>query len=75
MKQTTKYILALMVMVLSVTGVIASGNATYIKKIDGVTTTTTDPGSVSLSISGTTGTITVTPAEGNYLTTADLTVI
>ena len=76
MKQTTKYILALMVMILSVTGVMASGNATYIKKIDGVATTgTTDPGSVSLSISGTTGTITVTPAAGNYLTAADLTVI
>ena len=76
MKQTTKYIFALVVMILSVTGVMASGNATYIKKIDGVATTgTTDPGSVSLSISGTTGTITVTPAAGNYLTAADLTVI
>ena len=75
MKQTTKYILALMVMILSVTGVMASGNATYIKKIDGVATTTTDPGSVSLSISAGTGTITVTPAAGNYLTAADLTVI
>ena len=75
MKQTTKYILALMVMILSVTGVMASGNATYIKKIDGVATGTTDPGSVALSVSGTTGTITVTPASDYYLTVTDLAVI
>ena len=75
MKQTTKYILALMVMILSVTGVMASGNATYIKKIDGVAAGTADPGSVALSVSGTTGTITVTPASDYYLTVSDLAVI
>lgn len=71
MKQTIKYILALVVMILSTTGIMAKGNATYIYKINGAAAGTTDPGSVTYG----NGVITVTPKNGYYLTVADLTVI
>ena len=71
MKQTTKYIFALVVMILSTADAMAAYSV--IKKIDGVTTTA-DPGPGTVAYDGN-GTITVTPAEGNYLTAADLTVI
>ena len=71
MKQTTKYIFALVVMILSTADAMAAYSV--IKKIDGVTTTA-DPGPGTVAYDGN-GTITVKPAAGNYLTAADLTVI
>lgn len=71
MKQTTKYIFALVVMILSTADAMAAYSV--IKKIDGVTTTA-DPGPGTVAYDGN-GTITVTPTLGYYLTAADLTVI
>ena len=71
MKQTTKYIFALVVMILSTADAMAAYSV--IKKIDGVTTTA-DPGPGTVTYDGN-GTITVTPTLGYYLTAADLTVI
>ena len=71
MKMITRYILVLAAIILSSTGVMANNTATVIKQIDGAAAGTTDPGSVTYS----SGTITVTPADGYYLTVADLTVV
>ena len=71
MKKITRYILVLAAIILSSTGVMANNTATVIKQIDGAAAGTTDPGSVTYS----SGTITVTPADGYYLTVADLTVV
>ena len=71
MKQTTKYILALVAMILSTTSIMADGLATYIYKIDGVGAGNSNPGTVNYQ----SGVITVTPAAGYYLTAADLTVV
>ena len=71
MKQITRYILVLAAIILSSTGAMANNTATVIKQIDGAAAGTTDPGSVTYS----SGTITVTPAYGYYLTVADLTVV
>ena len=72
MKQTTKYILALLVMILSTTSIMAGGNGTYIYKIEGAGAGSENPGTVKYEGGGV---ITVTPATGFYLTVADLTVI
>lgn len=71
MKQTTKYILALVAMILSTTSIMADDQATYIYKIDGVGAGNSNPGTVNYQA----GVITVTPADGYYLTAADLTVV
>ena len=47
---------------------------TVVIQLDG-TTVTTGGGAVSVNISGTTAELTVTPAEGNYFETTDLTVM
>ena len=72
MKQTTKYILALLVMILSTTSIMAGGNGTYIYKIEGAGAGSENPGTVKYEGGGV---ITVTPTNGFYLTVADLTVI
>ena len=71
MKQTTKYILALVAMILSTTSIMADDQATYIYKINGVGAGNNNPGNVNYQA----GVITVTPADGYYLTAADLTVV
>lgn len=71
MKQTTKYILALVAMILSTTSIMADDQATYIYKINGVGAGNSNPGTVNYQA----GVITVTPADGYYLTAADLTVV
>ena len=71
MKQTTKYILALVTMILSTTGIMADDQATIIYKIDGTGAGNNNPGNVNYQA----GVITVTPADGYYLTAADLTVV
>ena len=47
---------------------------TVVKQLDG-TTVTTGAGNVSVNISGTSAEVTVTPADGNYFETTDLTVM
>ena len=72
MKQTTKYILALVTMILSATSIMAGGNFTCIYKIDGADVGNANPGNVVCNSSGQ---ITVTPKNDYYLTVADLTVV
>ena len=72
MKQTMKYILALVAMILSTSGIMANGNATYIYKINGADAGNDNPGTVVYDGNGL---ITVTPQAGYYLTAADLTVV
>ena len=68
MKHFIRYILATAMLLLCSIGAMADGAATISKLIDGNDAGTKNPGEVTYSD----GTITVTPAEGYYLTAEDL---
>lgn len=73
MKQMKKNLMALVAMLLAATGLWAAGTVTIVKQLDGVVNDAA--GTVTQSISEASGlcTLTVTPAEGNYVTAEDVT--
>ena len=72
MKHNIKYVISLVFMLLMTQGAWADPTVTIIKQLNG--TTTTSPGVVTSEISNGTCTLTVTPAQGNYVTKDFITV-
>lgn len=71
MKQSKKYLVMLVATLLSATSVWAGGTVTIIKKLNG--TVNESAGTVTSSISEGQCTLTVTPAQGNYIKVANIT--
>ena len=74
---TTNYmkrILTMAIVFLFTLGAWADPTVTIIKKLNGVTATTSSPGNVSSNVSEGVCTLTVTPVEGNYVTSECITV-
>ena len=74
MKLKLKSIIALVALVLFSTTSWANEEFTFIYQLDGSASTESDAGTVTANISGSTATLTVTPKDGNYFETADITV-
>ena len=68
MKHNIKYVFALAFMLLMTQGAWADPTVTIIKQLNGTTVTTTSPGDVTQEIANGKCTLTVIPAQGNYVT-------
>ena len=68
MKHNIKYVFALAFMLLMTQGAWADPTVTIIKQLNGTTVTTTSPGDVTPEIANGKCTLTVIPAQGNYVT-------
>ena len=75
MKQTKKYIITMAALLLSVT-IWAQGKFTYIYQLNGASSTAAAAGTISGGISENgTATLTLTPAQGNYINADYITVV
>lgn len=75
MKQTKKYIITMAALLLSVT-IWAQGKFTYIYQLNGASSTAAAAGTISGEISENgTSTLTLTPAQGNYINADYITVV
>lgn len=75
MKQTKKYIITMAALLLSVT-IWAQGKFTYIYQLNGASSTAAAAGTISGEISENgTATLTLTPAQGNYINADYITVV
>ena len=75
MKQTKKYIITMAALLLSVT-TLAQGKFTYIYQLNGASSTAAAAGTISGEISENgTATLTLTPAQGNYINADNITVV
>ncbi len=75
MKQTKKYIITMAALLLSVT-TLAQGKFTYIYQLNGASSTAAAAGTISGEISENgTATLTLTPAQGNYINADYITVV
>ena len=75
MKQTKKYIITMAALLLSVT-IWAQGKFTYIYQLNGASSTAAAAGTISGEISENgTATLTLTPAQGNYINADNITVV
>ncbi|MBE6259972.1 MAG: hypothetical protein E7107_03945, partial [Prevotella sp.] len=74
MKHNLKYVISLVFMLLLTQGAWADPTVTIIKKLNGSIAATTSPGEVTRAIADGTCTLTVTPAQGNYVTKDFITV-
>ena len=68
MKHNLKYVISLMFMILFTQNTWADPTVTIIKKLNGAVVTETSPGDVTQSIANSKCTLTVTPAQGYYVT-------
>ena len=68
MKHNLKYVISLVFMLLLTQSTWADPTVTIIKKLNGSTTVTSSPGDVTQVIASGKCTLTVTPAQGNYVT-------
>jgi len=74
MKDTIKYVLALVTLFLTTTGAMAESTITITKSINGDGIGSTNPGNVSSSVTDGTCTLTVTPSDAYYATVDNITV-
>ena len=74
MKHNIKYVISLVFMFLFTQSLWADPAVTIIKQLNGSPAATTSPGNVTSAISNGTCTLTVTPAQGNYVTKDFITV-
>ena len=68
MKHNLKYVISLVLMLLLTQSTWADPTVTIIKKLNGAVVTETSPGEVTQSIANSKCTLTVTPAQGYYVT-------
>ena len=68
MKHNLKYVISLVFMLLLTQSTWADPTVTIIKKLNGAVVTETSPGDVTQSIANSKCTLTVTPAQGYYVT-------
>ncbi len=71
MKYIAKQLMMMVLLMMTATTVWAAGTVTVVKKLNG--TTNSSAGTVEQLISNGTCTLTVTPADGNYITVANIT--
>ena len=71
MKYIAKQLMMMVLLMTTATTVWAAGTVTVVKKLNG--TTNSSAGTVEQLISNGTCTLTVTPADGNYITVANIT--